>query len=434
MNCFLKDNLSDLCQSFDISELIGKLSLLQWNYLSYQLLDYLIKEFGLEVRREMEAYKLDLQRFRQKTPLALFCQSQKRRQKKPPEGFEEMVAEFDWPHEVTLEVVEQFRQEYAYHYKLRDCAMLLAKVLPGSFIITWFIPESIVKKLREDIPHLILKKYTVVSLQIAGVKVYPPPQKSAAVSSPGPGPSAGGAAGSVEKSPPQLKTEESRLSPEEDYPFVEKPSEDFFCPVMLSLLLQPHLTSCCGKHLSEESATRIQGEGGPCPLCKSPDWSTVLDKHVRRQVKELHVFCRHKEKGCWWKRELSDFTQHVQSCQFRYLQVSTQVCRTGGCYFLHYTCFCILFIHTSLSLSLSIYHCVSPSPQGRTELHNAAERGDVEAVERLLSTSVNVNSRTEDVRLSTSECVVSFLTQFIDCCSTGLCIPTTCRKDTLLYG
>ncbi|CAI8028798.1 Ankyrin repeat domain-containing protein 29, partial [Geodia barretti] len=182
-------------------------------------------------------------------------------------------------------------------------------------------------------------------------------QKSAAVSSPGPGPSAGGAAGSVEISPPQPKTEESRLSPEEDYPFVEKPSEDFFCPVTLGLLLQPHLTSCCGKHLSEESATRIQGVGGPCPLCKSPDWSTVLDKHVRRQVKELHVFCRHKEKGCWWKGELSDFTQHVQSCQFRYLQVSTQ---------------------------------------GRTELHNAAERGDVEAVERLLSTSVNVNSRTED--------------------------------------
>ncbi|CAI8009364.1 Serine/threonine-protein phosphatase 6 regulatory ankyrin repeat subunit B, partial [Geodia barretti] len=55
-----------------------------------------------------------------------------------------------------------------------------------------------------------------------------------------------------------------------------------------------------------------------------------------------------------------------------------------------------LFIHTSLSLYLSILHCVSPSPQGRTELHDAAERGDVEAVQRLLSTSVNINSRTED--------------------------------------
>ena len=118
------------------------------------------------------------------------------------------------------------------------------------------------------------------------------------------------------------KAKKTRLSPEEDYPFVEKPSEDFFCPVTLGLLLQPHLTSCCGKHLSEESATRIQGEGGPCPLCKAPDWSTVLNKLFRRQVKELHVFCHHKEKGCWWKGELSDFTQHVHSCQFRYLAIS----------------------------------------------------------------------------------------------------------------
>ena len=173
---FLKDNLSDLSESSNISELIGKLSLLYWDYLSYQLLEYLIKEFGLEVEREMEVYKLDLQRFRQKIPLALFCQSQKRRRRKPSEEFQEMVAEFDWPHEVTLEVVEQFRQEFAYHYKLRDCAMMLAVVRPGSFVITWFIPESIVKKLKEDIPHCILKNYTVVNLQIAGVRVYPLPQ------------------------------------------------------------------------------------------------------------------------------------------------------------------------------------------------------------------------------------------------------------------
>ena len=71
---FFKESLSDLYESTDIPELIGKLSILQWDYLSYQLLEYLIKEFGLEVEREMKVYKLDLQRFRQKTPLALFFQ------------------------------------------------------------------------------------------------------------------------------------------------------------------------------------------------------------------------------------------------------------------------------------------------------------------------------------------------------------------------
>ena len=175
---FLKENMSYLYLSVDIPELVGKLSILQWDYLSYQLLEYLIKEFGLEVEREMEVYKLDLQKFRQKTPLALFCESQTRRRKKPPEGFEEMVAEFDWPHEVTLEVVEQFRQEFAYHYKLRDCAMILSKLFFGSFIVTWFVPELIVKKLREGIPNHVFKKYAVINFEIAGVRVYPLQQVS----------------------------------------------------------------------------------------------------------------------------------------------------------------------------------------------------------------------------------------------------------------
>ena len=38
--------------------------------------------------------------------------------------------------------------------------------------------------------------------------------------------------------------------------------------------------------------------------------------------------------------------------------------------------------------------------QGRTELHDAAERGDVKQVQRLLSTSVNINSRTGDVSIA----------------------------------
>ena len=38
------------------------------------------------------------------------------------------------------------------------------------------------------------------------------------------------------------------------------------------------------------------------------------------------------------------------------------------------------------------------SMQGRTELHGAAERGDVQEVQRLITTSVDINSRTDDVR------------------------------------
>ena len=90
-------------------------------------------------------------------------------------------------------------------------------------------------------------------------------------------------------------------------------------------------------------------------------------------------------------------------------------------------------VKTLPSFSNENYELLFLLQVGRTELHDAAKRGYVEAVKRLLSTSVNINSRTETVRLSTSECLVSFLTLFIDLCSTCLCILTTPRKETLLY-
>ena len=100
------------------------------SYLNYPLLDH---QFHLkEVKGVLEAYKEDIQQFREKTPLTLFCQTQKRRHIKPPSEFEEMVAEFDLPDDVTLEVVEQFRQEYACYYGLHKCAMMVAVVQRSS--------------------------------------------------------------------------------------------------------------------------------------------------------------------------------------------------------------------------------------------------------------------------------------------------------------
>ena len=100
---------------------------------------------------------------------------------------------------------------------------------------------------------------------------------------------------------------------EEEIPFVQQPSKDYFCPVTFGLLLQPHLTFCCGKHLSEEAATRIQGEGGVCPLCKAAEFHTVLNKHFQREVKELRVSCCNGN-GCLWEGELAAWIVHIKSC------------------------------------------------------------------------------------------------------------------------
>ena len=169
---FLESHVSVLFKAADISELFGTMNC-HWNYLDPPPLDDLAKKFELEEpKQQMEVYKSDLQQFRMKTPLTLFCLAQRRKRMRPPGEFQEMVAEFDWPDDVTLEDVEQFRQEYASHYNLRKCAMMIAQVRPGSFIITWFIPQSVVEKLKTKVPRAILKKYSVTRLEIAGVCVY----------------------------------------------------------------------------------------------------------------------------------------------------------------------------------------------------------------------------------------------------------------------
>ena len=114
-------------------------------------------------------------------------------------------------------------------------------------------------------------------------------------------------------------------SSEEDYLFVEQPSKDLFCPVTFGLLLQPHLTSCCGNHISQEAASRIQREGGVCPLCNTHSWSTFFSKHFQRQVKLVRVFCRHNDRGCGWQGQLANFDNHVQSCPMRDAPLMTEL-------------------------------------------------------------------------------------------------------------
>ena len=169
---FAESHVIALFEAANISEQFGIMNF-HWNYLDPSLLEHLVKEFHLEQIKDLiKAYKSDLQKFRIKTPLNLFCQTQKKKRKKFHEDFKEMVAEFDWPGNVTLEDVEQFRQEYASEYSLHQCAMMIAQVRPGSYIITWFIPESVVKKLKEKVPRGILKSYCVTKLEIAGACVY----------------------------------------------------------------------------------------------------------------------------------------------------------------------------------------------------------------------------------------------------------------------
>ena len=97
-----------------------------------------------------------------------------------------------------------------------------------------------------------------------------------------------------------------------DYDFVERLSEDFLCPVTLEVLREPYLTVCCGNHLSQEAADKLQGNQKPCPLCKQP-LQAVPDKFFRRKVKELQVRCPKKGAGCGWVGQFGNLDQHLKN-------------------------------------------------------------------------------------------------------------------------
>ena len=101
-------------------------------------------------------------------------------------------------------------------------------------------------------------------------------------------------------------------SPEDDFLFVEDPSDDYFCPVTQYLLMEPCLTSCCGKNFSQEAVKKIKKAGKECPNCRSAKWTTMLNIHFQREVKELRVFCQAIE--CFWQGPLSELLYHNKTC------------------------------------------------------------------------------------------------------------------------
>ena len=115
----------------------------------------------------------------------------------------------------------------------------------------------------------------------------------------------------------QKPLEENEEPDQKEFDFVERPSEDFFCPVTFELLLDPHQTTCCGNHLSLKAVSRLQRDEKPCPMCKEPHLTTMPDKFHKRRVIAVRVRCPHSPSGCEWVGEVGVAKQHAEGCPKR---------------------------------------------------------------------------------------------------------------------
>ena len=112
-----------------------------------------------------------------------------------------------------------------------------------------------------------------------------------------------------------------------DYEFVDNPPDELMCPICLSVLRYPNLTSCCGNHFCHSCIHRIKSEQNPCPLCQEKRYTIMLDKSFMRRVKELKIKCPSSGHLCEWVGELGSLQIHLDvSCRF--VEVTCDYCQS----------------------------------------------------------------------------------------------------------
>ena len=131
----LEEKLVSLCKSEDHFELFEVLDP-YLDYLSYDLLDMLLekvtplKDSFQSVRSEMDLYKQDLQEFRKRTSLELYCQIVPYEKYDHLPNFRKLVVVHRWPNTVTLENVQMFGEHVTEHsYMFQKLAMMVNSVL-----------------------------------------------------------------------------------------------------------------------------------------------------------------------------------------------------------------------------------------------------------------------------------------------------------------
>ena len=119
-----------------------------------------------------------------------------------------------------------------------------------------------------------------------------------------------------------------------DYSFVDAPPKDLVCKICRRPSREPHLSVCCGYTFCKtclegaKQADSVDDEiKNACPICRKKNFTTVLNKQNERAIKNLHVFCTNKDKGCDWQGEMSRITDHLANsdgCQFEETNCSNE--------------------------------------------------------------------------------------------------------------
>ena len=148
---------------------------LDWDYLNPDIYAVLISDFSLHsLDDQLEEYQRELDQFLDETPVKEFSDvmaNKKKKQKRIPEEFENLVTKHKWEPPVYLRDVELFRREVASQYKLRRCAVFMAGLGIQSIIITLVVPASIKEGLYSTEPKFFIQ-HGIMQMTINDIPIH----------------------------------------------------------------------------------------------------------------------------------------------------------------------------------------------------------------------------------------------------------------------
>ena len=166
-----------------------------------------------------------------------------------------------------------------------------------------------------------------------------------------------------------------------DYVLAEKPRRDLQtkCPICQLLLRDPCQLECCGTLICAVCLNNTFRKGHKsCPLCRKSNPSFFTDKHHKRVIEGLSVYCKHRaseqgseEGGCEWVGELGQVEHHLN------VNPSSHKQRMKGCQYVLLKC---RYCQEEVSRLNLIVHEKNLCPQHQTECTYCGYVGSHEVV------------------------------------------------------
>ena len=112
------------------------------------------------------------------------------------------------------------------------------------------------------------------------------------------------------------------MSSTKELNFVIDPSEDFLCPICTKVLVNPHVTDCCGQHFCEQCLTKWFQRGKICPHCRSTNFTHIRYLPLKRKINDLQVYCSNRKDGCTTITSVSRLDDHLRECLYATVKCS----------------------------------------------------------------------------------------------------------------